>query len=455
MAISSSVRGASSSGAISSSAIWAASRTRSCGSSSIVSTKAGTAASHGSPLGPEEVALTKQALGFDPERSFVVPAEAVQRFTEGRARGAAAHQDWKQRHAAWAQAHPDLAADLERVRRGDLPDGWDADLPTFETGTKLATRGAAGKTLNAIGPKLPELIGTDADLSCSTKGHLNDAGSFEGQGGSGRNVHMGVREHAMTAAVNGMLLHGGVRAFTSTFFCFSDYMRPAIRLAALSKLPAVYVWTHDSIGVGEDGPTHQPVEQLMSLRAMPNLHMIRPCDAAEACEAWRAALLRRSGPTGLVLSRQGLPVLDREALAPASGLARGAYVLSDPTGAAPAAILIASGSEVSIALEAQQKLAAEGLAVRVVSMPCWELFEDQDESYRESVLPVSVRARVSVEAGTTFGWQRWVGDTGLSVGIDRFGASAPGDVNFEKLGVHAEAVCSSVRSLVGNAQTAP
>jgi len=406
--------------------------------------KQGTSGAHGSPLGPEEVALTKKALGWDPEQSFYVPPDAAKHLGEAVEKGRKAAEDWEKRFRAYAEQQPDLASEWKRRMAGDLPEGWDRDLPKFEAGKKVATRASAGEVLNAIAPRLPELMGGDADLSSSTKTALKGEGSFDGQTGAGRNIHFGVREHAMGGIVNGMAYHGGVRAYAATFFCFSDYMRPSVRLAALSHLPVVFVWTHDSIGLGEDGPTHQAVEHLMSLRAMPNLHVVRPADANESREAWRWAIERRSGPVALVLSRQGLPVLKGDA----SGLAKGAYVLSEATGGEPRAILIATGSEVTLALEAQALLDKDGIPCRVVSMPCWELFEEQDDAYRESVLPPSVTARVAVEAGSTLGWWRWVGDGGSVVGLDRFGASAPAEVNFEKLGFTPTHLVEEVKRLL-------
>jgi len=292
------------------------------------------------------------------------------------------------------------------------------------------------------------LIGGDADLSGSTDTSLKDAGSFDAQTGAGRNLHFGVREHTMGAIANGIAYHGGLRPFVATFFVFSDYMRPAVRLAALNELPVIFVWTHDSIGLGEDGPTHQPIEHLMALRAMPLLHVVRPGDAAEAAEGWRWAMTHRDGPVAFVLTRQKLPVIDRTRFAPAAGVARGAYVLADADGGAPQAIIIATGSEVSVAMGARELLAKGGIRTRVVSMPCWETFEAQSAEYRESVLPAVVKARVSVEAGTTFGWHRWIGDAGIAIGIDRYGSSAPGEINMEKFGFTADNVARAVRSLV-------
>ncbi|MFI5396628.1 MAG: transketolase [Candidatus Binatia bacterium] len=410
--------------------------------------KQGTAEAHGSPLGAEEVALTKQALGWDPEKFFYIPDPVLAHFRSALDRGARLQAEWQRRFEAYAQAFPELAAQWRQTMGGELPQGWDADLPAFTSTEALATRQAGGKVMNAIAKRVPWLMGGDADLSVSTSTALKDAGSFDGQSGAGRNIHFGVREHAMGAIANGMAYHGGLRPFASTFFVFSDYMRPSVRLAALGGLPVIYVWTHDSIALGEDGPTHQPIEQLMSLRAMPNLAVVRPCDANETTEAWRWAMTHRSGPVAIVLSRQKLPVLDRGKLAPAAGVARGAYVLADAAGGPPAAIVIATGSEVHVALAARELLSKEGIRTRVVSMPCWEAFAAQSAAYRESVLPASVTARVSVEAGVTHGWCRWIGDQGVAIGIERFGASAPGEVNMEKFGFTTDQVAAAVRELV-------
>ncbi|MBX7113464.1 MAG: transketolase [Myxococcaceae bacterium] len=411
--------------------------------------KAGKSSSHGSPLGPDEVALTKKALGWTPEHTFHVPADALGHFRTAVTKGAAAHREWEALFAKYAQAHPELAAEWARVMTGDLPAGWESALPTFKAGEAVETRTAAGKTLNAVALKVPELLGGDADLGGSTKTVLKDLGSFDGQSGAGRNVHFGVREHAMASIANGMAYHRGLRPFTATFFTFSDYMRPAVRLAALNHLPVVHVWTHDSVGLGEDGPTHQPIEHLMSLRAMPNLYVVRPADAAEAVEAWKLALLRRQGPTGLVLTRQKVPTFDRSAMGSAAGLHKGAYVLSaEPVGTSAKALLIATGSEVQLAVGAQVELQKAGIPTRVVSMPCWEAFEAQDAAYQENVLPASVRARVSIEAGVTFGWSKWVGPQGKAIGIDHYGASAPAEVIFEKLGFTVANIVSTVKSLL-------
>jgi transketolase len=410
--------------------------------------KAGKAAAHGSPLGAEEVALTKKALGWDPERAFYVPEQALAHFRRAVDRGAALEARWRERVAALARANPELASEWERRSRSELPPGWDRDLPSFAPGEKHATREASGKVLNAIAARVPELLGGDADLSSSTKTALEGMGSFDGGTGSGRNLHFGVREHAMGSILNGIAYHGGLRGFCSTFFCFSDYMRPSVRLAALSELAVIYVWTHDSVGLGEDGPTHQPVEQLTALRAMPNLHVIRPADAAETVEAWRWAMERTTGPTALVLTRQKVATFDRAGRGDAAGLRRGAYVLSDAPDGRPAAIVLATGSEVEIALEAQRGLAADGIHCRVVSLPCFEIFDEQSDEYKESVLPSSARARVSIEAGVTFGWSCYVGESGRSIGIDRFGASAPGEVIYERLGITARAVSDAVKRLL-------
>ncbi len=412
--------------------------------------KAGTAAAHGSPLGKEEVALTKQALGWAGTGEFQVPSEALEHFREAAARGAEAHRRWQKLLEGYAREFPELAAQWKRAWAGELPGGWDALAPKFEPEKKVATRSAGGKALNAFAARIPWLFGGDADLGGSTKTVLDKEPSFDGRGGDGRNLHFGVREHAMGAIANGIAYHGGARTYTATFFVFSDYMRPAIRLAALSHLPVTFVFTHDSIGLGEDGPTHQPIEHLASLRAMPNLLVVRPSDATETVEAWKLALRETKRPVALVLSRQDLPVLDRTKLGPAENLRRGAYVLSDPAGLPPRAILIATGSEVSLALQAQKELAAQKIGARVVAMPCWELFEEQEEAWREAVLPPEITARVSIEAGATFGWTRWVGERGVAIGLDRFGGSAPAGILFEKLGFGVERIVRTVRTLLGS-----
>jgi transketolase len=413
--------------------------------------KANTSKAHGSPLGEEEVVLTKGALGWPyPNRTFYVPAE-VREHMDASKRGREARSEWSALHESWAGEHEDLAEEWRLSWANELPDGWDDHLPTWKAGEKLATRNAAGDALRAIAKTVPWLIGGDADLAESTMNTIEGAGAFDGQTGEGRNFHYGVREHGMGSITNGMAYHGGVRPFCATFFVFSDYMRPAVRLSALAELPVVYQWTHDSIGLGEDGPTHQPVEHLASLRAMPNFTLFRPADAAEAVESWRFAMTHVDGPTAIVCSRQKLPVLDRDVLAGPEGTRRGAYVLADAEGGEPDAILIATGSEVEKALEARTILAEEGLDARVVSMPSWEVFAGQDESYREEVLPPAITARVSIEAAATFGWERWIGDRGIAIGVDRFGASAPGEVNMREYGITAEAAADAVRRLVREA----
>jgi transketolase len=406
-------------------------------------TKQNTAAAHGAPLGEAEIRATKEILGWDPDVKFLVPAEALAHWRQCETRGAAQEAAWTQLFAQYRAAHPGPAAEFEAMMKGELEPGWDGGLPSFEPGAKFATREAGGKALNALAARIPNLLGGSADLSPSTDTVLKEAGEFEAAA-SGRNFHWGIREHAMGAALNGMSVHGGLVAFGATFFIFSDYMRPSVRLAALMRLPVKYVWTHDSIGVGEDGPTHQPVEQLMSLRMVPNLTVIRPADANETVEAWRMAMTHKTGPVGLVLTRQKLPVLDPEK---AKGAARGAYVLEEAS-AAPRVVLIGTGSEVHLALAARAALEAEGIPTRVVSMPCWEVFRAQPEAYRQEVLPAAARARVSIEAGVTFGWERWVGEGGASIGLDHFGASAPAETLFEQFGFTVANVVATAKRLL-------
>ncbi|MDA0999109.1 MAG: transketolase [bacterium] len=410
--------------------------------------KQDTADAHGAPLGEEEVRLTKQALGWPADETFLVPERALSHMRAAQARGTRLEEEWDVRFAAYRKAHPDLAAQLEFALAGDLPAGWEEAVPVFTPGDgALASRAASGKVLNAVAEKIPWLIGGSADLAPSNNSLLKCSGDFAKSAYANRNLRWGVREHIMCAASSGIALHGGLRPYCATFFVFTDYARPAIRLAALMGLPVIYVMTHDSIGLGEDGPTHQPVEHLAALRAIPNLCVIRPADAGETACAWRVALKRKSGPTMFVLSRQGLPTLDREKVAGAEGLRRGAYVLSEAEGSAPDVILIGSGSEVSLLLEAKERLAAEGTRARVVSMPCWELFREQDAAYRESVLPVGVKARLGVEAGVSLGWHEWIGDGGDFIGIDRFGASAPAKENFKQFGFTADNVAARAKRL--------
>ena len=409
--------------------------------------KAGTSAAHGSPLGKEEVALTKKDLGWEWEEPFYEPPEAVTHLREAVEKGAKLQAEWQHRFDDWAEENKELAREWKTALKGELPPGWDADLPSFQVGDSIATRSASGKAINAIAPRVPWLVGGDADLSESTKTKIESADDFDGRTGQGNNIHYGVREHAMAAIGNGLSWHGGIRPFVATFFCFSDYMRPAIRLASLSELSTIFVWTHDSIGLGEDGPTHQAVEQLMSLRAMPRMTMIRPGDANETVDAWRATMKHVHGPVGLVLSRQNLPVLDRSGAR--GDLSRGGYVLAEASGGAPKVILIATGSELPLAVAGRQRLEAGGIPTRVVSMPCWEFFEAQPREYRDDVLPPSVTARVSIEAGVTLGWSKWVGDGGASIGVDRFGASAPGEVVMREYGFTADHVVAVARGLIG------
>ncbi|KPJ77543.1 MAG: transketolase [Deltaproteobacteria bacterium SG8_13] len=411
--------------------------------------KQDTAGVHGEPLGPEEIKLTKQNLGWPQQPSFHLPGEAVDRFRQALESGAQLERRWQKMFRDYQQAHPDLATGLQRWISGQLPDGWMRDIPTFEADPKgMATRVASGMVLNAVAQQIPNLIGGSADLAPSNKTIISGETDMQAGRFGGRNMRFGVREHAMGSILNGMALHGGLRPYGGTFLVFSDYMRPAIRLAALMKLPVIYVFTHDSIGLGEDGPTHQPVEHLASLRAIPNLTVIRPCDANETAEAWKAALARKNGPTALSLTRQALPTIDRGTLASADRLMRGGYILKDPEQQPARVILIASGSEVDIALKAASQLSDRNIAVRVVSMPCWELFDAQPNEYRQEVLPPDIPVRVAVEAGSRQGWARYVGSAGAVIGIDHFGASAPYSVLYEKFGITAENVVQKALALL-------
>ncbi|HEU5169855.1 MAG TPA: transketolase [Gemmatimonadales bacterium] len=389
-------------------------------------TKRNTPEAHGAPLGAEEVRRTKEILGWPVEPKFYLPAEAYEGWRPVRERGARAHAAWRDRLARYAAHYPEDAAEFRRWLAGELPAGWDRVLPAIgpEKGA-LATRQASSLALQAIAAALPELVGGSADLGGSTGTALKQGGTL-GPGAAGRVIHWGVREHCMGAALNGIAAHGGLRCFGSTFLVFSDYMKPAIRLAAMMKLPVIYIGTHDSIGLGEDGPTHQPVEHLAMLRAIPELVTLRPADAAETVEAWRVAVERRDGPTMLVLTRQKLPVIDRAQHGAAEGVRQGGYVLWDPPGG-PQAILIATGSEVHVALAAARLLLADGIRARVVSLPSWELFERQPAAYRESVLPAAIRARVGIESASALGWERYLTDDGAMLAMERFGASAPGE----------------------------
>src|SRR6266498_7677 len=418
---------------------------------------------HGSPLGAEEVKRTKQQLGWPLEPPFFVPEDALAHFRAAIGNGKKVETEWQKRFSSYAEKFPALARELEQVIGGALPAGWEESIPQFSADAKgVATRAASGKVLNAIAAKLPTLIGGSADLNPSTFTVLSKLGDFEspqrtftdsqGSAGgawdySGRNLHFGVREHGMAASLNGMAAHGGIIPFGSTFLIFSDYMRPSIRLAALMELGVIYVFTHDSIALGEDGPTHQPVEQLAALRAIPRLIVIRPGDANETAVAWRVALETRDRPVLLVLSRQDVSTLDRSRYAPADGLRRGAYVLCDARDGKPDLILIASGAEVGLIVAAAERLGAEGIAVRCVSMPSWELFDALAQADRDAVLPPAVRARLAVEAGAPQGWHRYVGGAGAVLGVERFGASAPGEVVLREYGFTVEEVCKRARAL--------
>ncbi|MBI5467981.1 MAG: transketolase [Deltaproteobacteria bacterium] len=410
--------------------------------------KQDTADAHGEPLGASEVKAAKEMLGWPLEPAFHIPEEALKSFRKAVDKGKALEAEWNGLLERYAKEHPELAAEVRGIVAGVRPDGWVKDLPVFtEKDGPVATRAASGKVLNAIAKKAPFLLGGSADLAPSTKTTLSGMGNFLPDK-VGRNLHFGVREHAMGSILNGMALSKALVPYGATFLIFSDYMRPPIRLAALMNLQTVYVFTHDSIGLGEDGPTHQPIEQLSGLRAVPHLKVIRPADANETAEAWKTALLSTDGPVALVLTRQNLPVLDRTKYAPASGLTRGAYILADCPGSSPEVILIATGSEVHIALESYGELVKNGVKARVVSMPCCELFDAEDAGYRNSVLPPDVRLRVSIEAGSPMGWHKYAGSEGTVIGIERFGASAPYKTIYERFGITAEEVTKRAMALV-------
>lgn len=411
------------------------------------SPKIDTSGVHGEPLGAEGAAMTRKTLGV-PGGAFDIPAEVKEHMGQALARGKAWQDEWHQLVTGYQTKHAQEAAEFKRVLAGELPKGWQDAAPIFQPEDgPLATRAASGKVLNAFAPVLPELVGGSADLAPSTKTIIAGSGDMRGRGAEcGRNVHFGVREHGMAAAVNGMALHGGVIPYGATFFVFSDYCRPSLRLAALMKCHSIFIFTHDSLGVGEDGPTHQPVEHLASLRAMPGMTTIRPADANETAAAWQAALQRKS-PTCLVLTRQKLPILDPRLYASGQGVTKGAYVLNEG-GGSPQLILMASGSEVHLAMEAAKELKAKGIKTRVVSMPSWELFKEQDQAYRDSVLPPEVKARLAMEAGVSMGWERWVGDNGDVIGVDRFGASAPGGKVLSEYGLNKDNVVARALALV-------
>ncbi|QAB17894.1 transketolase [Leucobacter muris] len=426
--------------------------------------KQNTGGIHGSKLGGDELAALKRALGFDPEQHFAVASEVIEHTRKAVERGAERHAEWQRSFDEWAAANPERKALLDRLEAGELPEGAAEALPVFEPGESVATRSASGKVLAALGPIMPELWGGSADLAGSNNTTIPGAPSFVPSRRStsawqgdpyGRVLHFGIREHAMAAILNGIQLHGPTRSYGGTFLQFADYMRPAVRLAALMNVPSIFVWTHDSIALGEDGPTHQPIEHLASLRAIPNLAMARPADANETAVVWHEVLSRHAGPTGIALTRQNVPVLPRggefaTAEQAAEGVRRGAYVLADsPTGSVDV-LLIATGSEVQLAVEARERLAADGVGARVVSAPCLEWFAEQSEEYRESVLPATVPARVSVEAGLALGWERYVGDRGRSVSIEHFGASADYETLFREFGITTEAVVDAARESIAH-----
>src|SRR5580698_5678884 len=406
---------------------------------------------HGEPLGEEEVRLTKKFYGWPEDAKFLVPEGVLEHFRDGVGkRGRDARERWEKTFAEYSQKYPDLADRLHRMQRLELPEGWDKNLPTFPADPKgIATRESSGKVLNVLAQNIPWLIGGSADLATSNKTTLKFEGAGDFQPGSygGRNLHFGVREHVMGASVNGLTV-SKIRAFGATFFNFSDYMRPSNRLSALMEIPSIFIYTHDSIGLGEDGPTHQPIEQLASLRAMPNMVVLRPGDANEAVEVWKIAIQQTHRPATLVLTRQAMPTFDRSKYASASGVAKGAYVLADAPGGKPDVILMGTGSELSLCVDAYEKLKAEGVNARVVSMPSWEIFAEQDAAYKENVLPAAVTARVSVEMASTFGWERYVGLKGRSIGMHRFGASAPLKDLLKKFGFTVDAVVAEARAAI-------
>ena len=407
-----------------------------------------TAEAHGSALGDAEIILTKKALGYPSLEAFWVSPDALRYWRDAAKERAKSENDWNRIYEAWKAANSGLAKELERRLRGDLPDGWEDALPVFtEKDGNVASRAASGVVINAIAKKLPELMGGSADLASSTNTIIKGEPSFSAESYAGRNFHFGIREHGMGSIMNGMSLFGGIIPYGATFLIFSDYMRPPVRLACIMERHVIYVYTHDSIGLGEDGPTHQPIEQLSALRAVPHITLIRPADASETAEAWRAAL-KHKGPVALVLTRQKLPFIDRSKYASASGLARGAYALADSPGGTPQIVLMSSGSEVSLILDAQKKLEAAGIRARAVSMPSHELFARQDQAYRDRVLPKGVK-RIAIEAAHPMSWYRWVSDDGVIIGIERFGASAPAPVIYSHLGITADRVVETAKKLVG------
>ena len=410
----------------------------------------GTAGSHGSALGDEEIAATKVALGLNPEEKFAMPADVLAHARLVKDRAAKVRKEWNTKFATWQSGNPEQAKLLERLRTKALPAGWDADIPTFAPGKDVATRAASGQVINAIAKHLPEFWGGSSDLAGSNNTSIDGGGSFlpasseiKGAHPYGRIIHFGIREHAMGSILNGIALHGLTRSFGGTFAVFSDYMRPAVRLAALMNIPSTFVWTHDSIGVGEDGPTHQPIEHFAALRAIPGLDVVRPGDANEVAESWKK-ILTRGRAAGILLSRQNLPVLDRTDCEPASGTAKGAYILKDAVN--PKAVLIATGSEVSLAIDVQSALASEGIAVRVVSAPCLEWFSEQDQSYKDEVLPPSIKLKVSIEVGIAQGWHQLIGDSGIAISLEHYGASADAKRLFKEFGFSVEAIVTKIKA---------
>jgi len=413
-------------------------------------TKQGTESAHGAPPGEEELANAKKLAGWDPEKKFVIEADVADHFKEILTRGKKVYKKWNDLFEKYKNSYTEEASDYLRRMEGELPDGWKNDLPIFDADDKgIASRSSSGTVLNAISKKVPELIGGSADLAPSNKTWIKDGKAFQADTPEGKNIHFGVRENAMGSIVNGITYHGGFIPFGATFLVFSDYMRPAIRLSALSDLHSIWIFTHDSIGVGEDGPTHQPVEHLASLRAIPNLSVIRPADANETREAWISAMENKHTPTALILSRQNLPTIDRSLYAPAENLHKGAYILSDFGDGSPQVILMASGSEVGLALQSAAVLADEGIRTRVVSFPSWDLFEKQPDSYQAEVFPVDIKVRVAVEAGVSMGWRKWIGDQGDVVTVDKYGASAPASTIFSEYGFSVENVVMKVKNLLG------
>ncbi|HEX3184854.1 MAG TPA: transketolase [Pyrinomonadaceae bacterium] len=413
----------------------------------------GTRKAHSDAPGEDAVRETKRHLGWPEDKQFYIPDEALAHFREAVGRGEQLESEWRELVKRYEEAHPEDGKSFRQTISGELPDGWEEHLPKFEDAKAVATRVASGEVINALAPVMPMLIGGSADLGVSNNTDIKTSHSFEAGAYDGRILHFGVREHAMGSTMTGISLNGGLIPFGGTFLTFSDYMRPAIRLAALSEVQVIYVFTHDSVGLGEDGPTHQPIEHLAALRAIPHLFVIRPADSPEVSEAWRIALLRRNAPTALALTRQKVPVIDRKKFAAAAGLRRGAYILAEAAtaeGAAtiPKLILIGTGSEVALALEAREKLQAEGVPTRVVSMPCWELFEAESKEYRDEVLPPSIKKRLAVEAGVRQGWDRYVGDEGDVICLDRFGASAPGEIALKNLGFNVDNVLDHARALL-------